>query len=71
MVLRKEVIAGKCLWIDRRWLPGGFFMSDELFDFLTEGKVFKEIIGPPGSFIGGGKRTKLDSWEGKSSRNRE
>lgn len=63
MVLRKEVIAGKCLWYDRRWLPGGFFMSDELFDFLTEGKVFKETIGPPGRFIGGGKRTKLDSWK--------
>ena len=63
MVLRKEVIAGKCLWFDRRWLPRGIFMSNELFDFLTEGKVFKEIIGPPGSFVGGGKRTKLISWE--------
>ena len=62
MVLRKEVIAGKCLWIDRRWLPRGVFMSDELFDFLTEGKR-KDFIGPPGTFIGGGKRTKFISWK--------
>lgn len=62
MVLREEIIAGKCLWINPRWTGGGFFMSDELFDFVTEGKR-KDFFAPPGAFVGGGKRTKLISWE--------
>lgn len=47
MVLREEAIAGMCLWKDRRWSTG-FFMSDALFDFVTEGKR-KEFFAPPGS----------------------
>lgn len=45
MVLREEAIAGMCLWIDRRWGGDGFFMSDALFDFVTEGKR-KEFFAP-------------------------
>jgi hypothetical protein len=62
MVLRKEAIAGMCLWIERRW-SGGFFISDELSDFLTDGKRFKELAFPSGAFVGGRKRAKLESWE--------
>lgn len=61
LVLKGDVIAGMCLWIDRLW-SSGTFMSDALFDFLTEGKR-TDFFAHPGAFIGGGKRTKLISWE--------
>lgn len=37
MVLRKEVIEGMCLWLDKRFAP--FFMSDELFEFIRKNKL--------------------------------
>ena len=39
MELRKEPIAGKCIWIDREFM--GIFISDELFDFVQKNKMTK------------------------------
>jgi len=39
MVLRKEAIEGKCMWIDRKFME--HFLSDELFDFVEKNGLTK------------------------------
>ncbi|MEP3276180.1 MAG: DUF1629 domain-containing protein [Stappiaceae bacterium] len=41
LVFRKAEIEGKCMWIDRRF-TAGFFVSDELMEFMEEEKM-KEL----------------------------
>ncbi len=38
LVFRKEAVAGKCMWIDRRVI-GTFFFSDELVAFVEENQL--------------------------------
>ena len=39
MVIKREVVAGKCMWMDRRLMD--FFFSDELYEFAQENKITK------------------------------
>lgn len=39
-VLRKEAVAGKCMWVDCRYKSGEFF-SDELFAFVEQSRLTK------------------------------